>query len=193
MVSEEHFASRCYYCLAALWRFTKFSSGRWLSVGSACKGIARAILSGIDRVVQLVQDDTVESSFFINGWSDLGADGREFSFVAHMAAGPCDVLLQQPLQDNRVAARLDFLEAAALDAMDKLTKLPEHVWKVFEQATGKATLFLRSSAIHSAHVSLAFVSMRVFDEASPPKDAGGERGGDASDHDLKAVDEISHF
>ena len=165
VVSEEPFASRCYYCLAALWKFTKFSSGRWLSVGSACKGIARATLSGIDRAVQLVQDDAVESSFFINGWSDLGADGREFSFVAPMAAGPCDVLLQELLQDNRVAAKLDFLEAAALEAMDKLAKLPEHVWKVFEQATGKAALFLKSSAIHSAHVSLAFVSMRVFDGA----------------------------
>jgi hypothetical protein len=39
------------------------------------------------------------------------------------------------------------------------------VWKVFEQATGKASFFLRSSAIHAAHVSLSFASMRVFDEA----------------------------
>jgi hypothetical protein len=164
LVSEGEFATRCYSCLAALWRFPSFSAGRWLSVAAACKGLARAIMSGIDRLVRLIQADEVESSFFINGWSGLGGGGREFVFVAPLAGRPCDTILLELMQDSRVAANADRLEAQALAAMDEATGLSEHVWGVFAAAADTSALLLKTSAAHAAHVSLSFASMRIFEE-----------------------------
>lgn len=40
------------YLLPALWRFTRFSESRWVSVGAASRRIACGMLSGLDRIVE---------------------------------------------------------------------------------------------------------------------------------------------
>jgi hypothetical protein len=107
------FADRIAYCLAALWRFTKFSESRWISVGSATKRIGCAILSGIDRVVELIQDDPTESNWHINGWSDLGLDGRTFVLTAAVSCCVSDVLLKHMLKDSRLPKTVDTVERDA--------------------------------------------------------------------------------
>ena len=49
-----------------MWRFSEFNGGRWLSTQEACAGIARGILSGLDRAVEMAQGDTRETNAFIN-------------------------------------------------------------------------------------------------------------------------------
>ena len=81
LVGADEFLPLAEHVILKLWRFKTFSSGRWMSMQEACSGIARGILSGVDRVVQLVQADATEVSWYINGWDGLGDDGREFAFV----------------------------------------------------------------------------------------------------------------
>lgn len=168
IVGEQGFADEATYCIARLWRFTKFSEGRWASIGSATKRLACGLLSGIDQVVQRIRSDPGESNWHINGWVNLCADGRSFVVVAASSSRVSYVILRQLLTDSRLAARVQVLQQEAMAAMDRLSAVRGRVWEPLAAVSqsGRSGIELRSQAIHAAHVGYGFTCMRMFDHVS---------------------------
>ncbi|CAK0909364.1 unnamed protein product [Prorocentrum cordatum] len=161
------FFDRISYCIASLWKFTKFSESRWVSVGWACKRVACAILSGVDIVVRAVQDDPHEINWYINGWGDLREDGRHLVFVCAVSTKVSDTILALMLHDARLAKNIDEVETKAFKSLQTVAEIDASVWRVFADACyeGCPPLSLQSKAIHCAQVSLALVTWRALDDA----------------------------
>ena len=43
--------------LAALWRFRQFTESRWLTVGTSCRTMVIAVLSGLDSFWKHLKED----------------------------------------------------------------------------------------------------------------------------------------
>ena len=44
-------------CLLKTWQFRKFTESRWLTVGTSCRVLSAAILTGIDDLYRTIMED----------------------------------------------------------------------------------------------------------------------------------------
>ena len=63
-------------------------------------------LTGLSDLVQTLLADPKAPKHHIRGFPKLSARGKRFVFVASLCSYPCDTLLGELLEDDRVALRL---------------------------------------------------------------------------------------
>ena len=99
--------------LHKLWRFTKFITSRWLSVGRSCRTFVCGLLTGLDTVAWQVINDDGQSKFKIKGYKQLAWEGRRSICIASLASYPADNVMRCLINDNRVTKVRDELVAEA--------------------------------------------------------------------------------
>lgn len=82
----------------------------------------------------MIQHDSHESNYFINGWDGLQDDGRRLVFVAAISIRVSDTILTHMSKDGRPAKRINEVERAAFEVMMDVANMPLAVWDVFAKA-----------------------------------------------------------
>ena len=144
-------------------RFQKFSDSRWCSIGLSCRTLVASLCLGLADLVVNVRADKHASDYYIHGFQQLTATAKQYAVVATMVAHVADSFLLELLEDDRVAARVDELEAALDDEIDWLHRVPEFTWQRPATLLGEpGPQLLRSWCLHAGHVARAFIHRRVF-------------------------------
>jgi len=151
--------------LLGLWRFKQYCTSRWVTVGTSCRSLAAARLSGFDDLVSCVRAGPQASDFHIHGYEKFTRPAKQFVAIAALSSYVSEGCLLALLKDNRVALRARELEETMLEELAFLTNLGEPLWIALGDACGMAPGQLRSEVISAAHVSMAFFSMRTLAEA----------------------------
>lgn len=153
--------------LLHLWRFRKFCDSRWITVGVTCRTLVIGLLTGLHDTVRYIREETTASDYYIHGFARLIESLREFISIVAFGSVVSDALLCCLLEDDRVAGRVDELEAALTEEVQWLLSLPGHVWGrvacvISDSYSGHT---LRSLVLLAAFRSLAFADKRILREA----------------------------
>jgi hypothetical protein len=104
---------RVMFCILSVMNFTKFSEGRWLSIGKSCRAAVGARLLGLDDLVSRVMEDPCESTYYIHGWQGLDNSCREYMIIESLSSHLGESLHYALIDDNRVLKQLDMLKQLA--------------------------------------------------------------------------------
>ena len=80
-----------------------------------------------------------------------------------LASSPCEALLADMLEDDRIVKRYQTLRVIAMTELKHAAGISEVVMQVFANLCSCSTCDLRSSTIAAANCSIGFVNDRVFD------------------------------
>jgi hypothetical protein len=58
-----------YTCLLHLWKFTKFTSSRWTTLGSSSRSLLASTVVGLEDLVHYIMEDKANSTYYIKGFS----------------------------------------------------------------------------------------------------------------------------
>ena len=61
-------------CLLHAWRFRKFTTSRWITVGDSCKTMVIALLTGVESLVRAVRRHPKTSDYYIHGFGRINED-----------------------------------------------------------------------------------------------------------------------
>ena len=153
--------------LLSLWKFKRFTDSRWISVGISCRTLTAGLLSGLGSLVSRIRACPKASDFHIHGFERLTEEAIHFVVVASVSSYVSEGCLQELLGDSRVPMRLAFLKDCVQEEMAWLSALDGQVWttlaSVCHSVTGEK---LRSDALAAGHISIAFLTNRMFNEAA---------------------------
>jgi hypothetical protein len=162
---------RVMFCILSVMNFTKFSEGRWLSIGKSCRAAVGARLLGLDDLVSRVMEDPCESTYYIHGWQGLDNSCREYMIIESLSSHLGESLHYALIDDNRVLQQLDKLKQLAAEEMQWLCDVGDSIWDALATLCEAPSSQLRDLTLRAAHVAHGFVRMRIFDVAeSPPYD-----------------------
>ena len=153
--------------MMALFRFKKFSESRWCTVGDACRSLAAALSVGLDGLVRCVRADPKASDYHIHGFGKLVGPSRTYCVIACLACTVTDTLLLELLEDDRVGARLEELEATVAGELEWLASIKHSTWARLAALAGDgySPRVLRSDVLESASLASSFVHRAVFKPA----------------------------
>lgn len=146
----------------------KFSESRWLTLGSSCKVVARAMLSGIDSLIGHVLGSSQCSDYHISGWLRVTDELRCFILVTAIASYIPDAFLGCALEDDRVIQQLDSMQAAVAEEIEYVSTFPALVWDALSGIARCSPRWLQSMSTRAAHVAAGFLDTRVFSVAKMP-------------------------
>ena len=152
--------------LASVWRFTRFSESRWLTVGTSARTLIAGMLTGLADLVAMIRKDKSLSHFYINGFGRLTKDRMGFLITAAMSSRVAESLQAELMQDNRVALRYDELWRAMTQELRWLIDVDEQVWIKLSGLCDLRPGMLRHDCIAAAHRGYHFFYRRVLRPAS---------------------------
>lgn len=152
-------------CMLALWEFRQFTASRWATVGTSCRGVVAAILTGFSDLVQTIRSDPRASDYHISGYGKLTNKVKQFVGTAAMAAYVCDAFLLELMADSRVPLRLRELEDAMNDEMRFLANTSDSVWAWLGEALDICAATLRSDVLAAGHTTIGFIATKSLSEA----------------------------
>ena len=88
-----------------LWEFKQFTFSRLATVGTSCRAVAVALLSGFDSLVATVRADPRASDFYIHGYSKLTQLAKHFVVCAALVSYPSEAFMLELASDSRVPRR----------------------------------------------------------------------------------------
>ena len=152
-------------CMLAIWEFRQFTASRWATVGTSCRGVVAAILTGFSDLVQTIRGDPRASDYHISGYGKLSNKVKQFVGTAAMAAYVCDGFLLELMADSRVPLKLRELEDSMADEIGFLANISDSVWGWLGEALDMSAETLRSDVLAAGHTSIGFISTRTLSEA----------------------------
>ena len=154
--------------LVSLYRFRIFSSTRWLSVGQSCRTLMAGLFVGLDRVVQMVRQDKTMTDYYAHGFSRLDAPMRKYICIAGVSSFLAESVIEQLLEDARVARHVDALSDLVLEEFNFIASLGANIYDrlvgVIVDPCYKGA-DLQHDVIHSVYTQRAFLEKRIFSQA----------------------------
>ena len=114
--------------LFTVWRYPRFSESRWLTVGTSCRVMVAAFLTGITDMVRHIKKDKSNSQLFLKGFSRLDATRLEFLTICAVVSRVPEAIQAELMHDNRVAMVADSLWDAAAKDVKWVIDVPEGTW-----------------------------------------------------------------
>ena len=153
-------------CLLSCWRFVRWSESRFLTVGSASRTIVAAFLTGISGLVGFIKKDPEASMFYLNGFFRFKEEQTTFMVQCAIISRVADSVMQDLMEDSRVAKRYDQLWELLAEEMYWVVSLSDAVWRDIAEACHSEPSKLKADCIAGAHVSFHFFWRRVLELAS---------------------------
>ena len=97
-------------CLLHAWRFRKFTTSRWITVGDSCKTMVIALLTGVESLVRAVRRHPNTSDYYIHGFGRVNEDVKKLMALAAISSYISDGFLLSMLEDDRAPMKLASLE-----------------------------------------------------------------------------------
>ena len=94
--------------LLYLFSSSLFSATRWGGVGPSTRSLCRCWLLGLDGVVGVCKADTEAILNHINGYKKGGFAVKRLAIVAALASCPCESVIYELLEDDRIFERAAF-------------------------------------------------------------------------------------
>ena len=151
--------------LLAVWRFPHFSDSRWLTVGTSCRTMTAAFLTGIEDLVQHIRKHSTKL-FYLRGFARLDVPKKEFIVVCGVVSRVAEALQAHLMHDNRVAKQLESIWDVLAKQMKWVIDLPADTYSLLGEICQLPGTDVADLCINAAHVSLHFVHRRVLAPAS---------------------------
>ena len=148
--------------LLATWRFQKFTTSRWCTVGSACRCLSAAVLTGYLQLLKYMREQNVITDFTWHGIQRLNQPALEFVFVVGLSAYVSETFLLHVLKDGRVARIQEKLQTALFDEFDFLDYLPSPVWELLARGANMPAQDLRNKVVAGGLIAWAFLESKVL-------------------------------
>ena len=153
--------------LAAAWRFVKFTTSRWLTVGHSARTVVVALLLGIEDFVKYIAKDTHSSLFYLKGFGRLAADRRRFMVQCAVASRVAEGVQTELMEDSRVALNYRKLWLTLAEEVRWLVDLDMFIWdKLATLCGGMSGRALANRCIQAGHISMHFFWRRVLHPCS---------------------------
>ena len=147
--------------LLAVWRFAHFSESRWLTVGTSCRTMVAAHLTGIASLVKHIKK--VETSlFFLRGFDRLVASRLEFMVTCAVASRVAEGVQTVLMRDNRVAKIADSLWDTAAKEVKSAISIPDSTYALLGKLCDRPGAAVKDDCINAAHISFHFFHRRVL-------------------------------
>ena len=154
------------FILVSVMRFRRFTESRWLTVGESCRALVCSLALGLHQLVDDTRADQSTSDFYLHGFAECTADVKLYMSVAALVSRVPDTLLNELLEDDRLAPRSAEVEQMVIDEVTWLTVLPDQLWKTLSSLSNAEALDVRNMTIHAAYVALAILRQMVFQPLS---------------------------
>lgn len=152
--------------LLGLWQFPQFCGSRWVTIGTSCRCLVAAWLSGFDSLVAFTRSDPKASDFHIHGYGKLTPEHRRFVAIAALSAYPTEAVLTEMMVDSRLARRLPELEEAIAVEQAFLSGISSPVWAAIGEVCDMSPRQLCNEVLSAAHTASGFLRTRCFNLAS---------------------------
>jgi hypothetical protein len=162
---EDNLLEKLTAALLGLWEFRQFSASRWATVGTSCRGLVAAMLSGFESLVSQVRNDPKASDFHLHGFTKLTLQAKRFVATAALASYVPEGFLLQLMHDSRVPLRCAELEEALGDEVSYLANMKDVVWDTLAETCSMSGGELRSEVLGASHISIGFLQSKVLQEA----------------------------
>ena len=150
-------------CMLHLFRFIKFTSGRWATIAASSKTLVASVAIGVRPLVALIRASPKTSDYYMHGFSQLNDTALTYAIVSAMAGRVVDVPLLKMLKDDRLALSVHGIEACIVEQQSWLAKDRPLTWQRLAAlvADGDAQ-HLRSECISAGCTAAAFLHMRAL-------------------------------
>ena len=146
--------------------WTDWSETRWCAVKGASRKMIRAGICGVQKLVELVKDDRDLSSYHINGFARLVAEGRFYLCLAACSSAPAEAVHIMLLKDDRFLRFGVEMRREMVHHLDRIASYPQLIWKRLHdyvgEGFGRSWHHLRSEAIRSAVVGTGYLEFAAF-------------------------------
>ena len=149
-------------CLLTLWRFRVWSEGRFLNAGIQSRVLTIACMTGMEDLVAYIEEQCVESMFYLNGVKRLNDDVRVVIVICGVVIRVVEPCMRMLMKDSRVVSLYDSLWQSMADAVFWAISLPSHVWSALAEVANADAAYIRSQCIASAHICFHFFGRRVL-------------------------------
>ena len=148
-----------YNALMTVFRFKKYASNRWISVGTSLRTLVAACALGVRQLHQFTMDDDKVGSYYLGGFSKLSGPMRYFCVVAAISSRPTEALSLALLEDDRAVRNVEAYEACLHEEMDWMQNLTLPVWELLELVactSDSSCRAIRSDCLDCAHTSCSY-------------------------------------
>eukprot|EP00972_Heterocapsa_arctica_P108642 15998745-Heterocapsa_arctica.AAC.1 len=147
-----------------LFRFRKFSSSRWVTIGETAKVLVGSLAVGLDGLVRMIREDKKASDFHIKGFAKFSLELRRFCAVASVVAHVPDAILLELLEDDRVVRRADLLEETLLEELAWVAGMSQSFWLRLASVAGGDCFHktLRSDCMRASSIAAAYIRKGLF-------------------------------
>ena len=153
--------------LLGVFHFHMCTDSRWVSVGNSCSSLLASLALGLDHLVAACMASPPKGTamFYLKGYmAKFSQDARLDGTVAAMASPVADRVLLSLLKDDRLAKRMDKVQAAMTQELAKVQGTPGHIFDLALEASGIQGLIaagLRTKVCLVAQASVAFMCRRL--------------------------------
>ena len=147
-----------YNALMTVFCFKRFSTSRWITVGSSMRTLIAACALGIRHLHQVTIEDPHVGTYYLSGFKNLSGPMRHMAVVAALSSRPTEALSLAMLEDDRAVRNIDNLEGILTEEMNWLQQLSLPVWQLLSLASdsGSSCRAIRSECLDCAHTSVSY-------------------------------------
>ena len=154
--------------LVQLWQFRTFSDSRWLTFGSSARTLLASMLLGLEEYVRYCLDVKHCSRYYLSGFLRFDDQMKHLVALASTSSFVSDNTLSMCFEDDRLAVRINDIDAGAQDELDYVFSLSQGVWDAIGRVSGMDSGILRAASLRAALVSHAYFTWRTYDVRLPP-------------------------
>ena len=155
-----------YNACLTVYRFKKFSSSRWISIGSCLRTLIASCALGIRELHKMTIEAPGVGSYYLGGFSRLNGALRHVSVVAALSSRPTESLALTVLEDDRAVRNIQDYEDTLQDEMEWLQTIGELVWDLLALASdsGSSGRSIRADCLDCAHTSCGYTTTHFFEQ-----------------------------
>lgn len=146
-------------------RWVKFSRTRWAGVGKPARYYVRSLAFGLEGLIGACARDKDVSFQDLGGYGPRAThDVKLYMVVTCLATYPCESVLLDILEDDRVFRNGEALRGTLKEEVDYVMGIPEYTWRRLAEIAGEAVTpaSLRAAACWAACTHVGYVHRELF-------------------------------
>ena len=164
--TSDDFLDELSTALLSLWRFEKFTTSRWCTIGKSCRSVLAGLLSGFPSLIASMRSSAVVSEYYLTGSDRLSLEARRMVAVLALSSYVPESFLLSVLHDARVPSRLQELRETLCSEISFLECVSQSVWKMLGSVCEWSALELRDRVMQAAFVARGFIEFRCLRAAA---------------------------
>ena len=155
LTDQPDFMSLVVASLLNVWRFSKWTESRWLTVGASARALVAGVLTGISDLVAFILASG-SSDWYIKGYLKLGQEHLQFMVEASLSSRVAECFQQELMEDSRVGRNYEGLITVLSEELMWLCQLEDEVWSLLGKACGKGGSEIKDHCIAHGASHLPF-------------------------------------